>query len=693
MPTRPILWNVDDIAQAAMYLLLVLPAFFLAYGIARRYLIWRAGRPYRPVGEVSRRVKAALGVALLHRRILRPGYVYAGIMHLFVFWGFVVLFIGTVLVMLQADITDPYLGWKFLHGAFYVVYKLALNTFGFLFIAGLLMAIYRRYVQAPPKFKVSLSDDAAAVGSLLLLGLTGFLLQALRLAAAPSGDPSADYAPVHWVSYPFSLLLDGLSQSKLEAIHTATWWFHMALTMAFLAYLAYSKMFHIFGAPANIFMRAAEPVPALASIPNIEEVDSLGAGEVTGFNWKQLINFDACMRCGRCLDFCPTYNTGKPLKPRQLIVEIGAFMARSSPGPASPLFGEIAVQGHEAADNGNPGANGLGPAAQLIGDVVSEAEIWDCTTCRACMEQCPVLIEHVPLIVEMRRSLVDGGRVPGIAARALESLNALGNPWGHAPATRTDWAGSTRVPVLTEGAEIDVLWWVGCAGSWEPVAQQTSRAMASLLDASGIKYAILGSQERCCGSEARRLGEEGLFEKLAGDNIRLFESCGVKKIVVTCPHCYNTFKNEYPDLGGVFEVLHHSEFLSGLVNDGKLKLTRQASEQISFHDSCYLGRYNGLYDPPRELLGSIPGMQLAEMPRNRERGFCCGGGGGQMWLEGSGGERINYARLREAEVLKVQTLATACPFCKVMLDDAAGHSSSEDKIRVKDIAELILEAE
>jgi Fe-S oxidoreductase len=246
--------------------------------------------------------------------------------------------------------------------------------------------------------------------------------------------------------------------------------------------------------------------------------------------------------------------------------------------------------------------------------------------------------------------------------------------------------------MLTDETDVDILWWVGCAGSYEQVPQQTSQAMARLLEGAGIRYAILGNQEKCCGSEARRLGEEGLFQQLAKENIKMFQRYNVRKVVVTCPHCYNTFKNEYPEFGADFEVVHHSEFLGGLITDGRLELPREASERVTFQDSCYLGRYNGLYDPPRAVLGSISGLQLVEMSRSRERGFCCGGGGGQMWLEGSRGERINYARLKDAENLNVQTLATACPFCKIMLDDAAGNSNSMDKIAVKDIAELILEA-
>ncbi|MDQ3810210.1 MAG: 4Fe-4S dicluster domain-containing protein, partial [Chloroflexota bacterium] len=404
MPTRPIAWNVGEIAVVAMYALVAVQALFLAYGFSRRYLMWRRGRPFGPLAGMGERVRDALAVTFLHRRLIRPGYVYAGLMHLFIFYGFLVLFIGTIIVLIEADIARPYFGISFYRDGFYVAYKLIINLFGLLFVVGLLMAVWRRYGQKLPKFRRSLSDDAIVLGMLLFLGLSGFLLQALRLAATQ--DPAA---PVHWVSYPIALALGGLDTATLTGAHAVTWWAHMLGNTALLVYIPVSKLAHIATGPLNVALRARDPRGALGLIADIEEQERFGVARVEDYNWKQLVNFDACMRCGRCLDFCPTFNTAKPLKPRQLIVEVGAYLNRQAglrAGPAGPLLTEAGVRGAELTGPEEPSLATVPVVADLIGQVVSEDEVWDCTTCRACMEQCPVKIEHVPLIVEMRRNLV-----------------------------------------------------------------------------------------------------------------------------------------------------------------------------------------------------------------------------------------------------------------------------------------------
>src|ERR1700730_5753295 len=376
MPTRQIGWNVSEIAFAVMYVLVALQAVLLVYGGTRRYLMWRRGRPHGPIDRVGERLRHALAVAFLHRRLIRPGYVYSGLMHLFIFWGFVVLFIGTLIVLLEADIVRPYFGLSFYQGTFYVVYKLVINLFGLLFVIGLLMAVYRRYGQNLPRFKRSLSDDAIVLGILLFLGVTGFLLQALRLAA--THDPAA---PIHWVSYPIALALGGVDPAVLTGAHAVTWWSHMLANTALLVYIPVSKLAHMFTGPANVFLRATDPRAALKTIANIEEQEHFGVAKLEDFSWKQLVNFDACMRCGRCLDFCPTFNTGKPLKPRQLIVEIGAYMNRQAgllAGPAGPRIEEAGVCGNGLVSAAEPTLAQVPDMANLIGDVVSEDELWDC---------------------------------------------------------------------------------------------------------------------------------------------------------------------------------------------------------------------------------------------------------------------------------------------------------------------------
>ena len=332
MPTRPIGWNVSEVAFAVMYALVAVQALALGYGFTRRYVAWRSGKPFGPLDRIGERLRQALSVAFLHRRLIRPGYVYAGVMHLFIFYGFIFLFIGTVIVMLEADIVRPYFNASFYQGAFYVIYKVVINFFGLIFIIGLLMAIYRRYLQHQPKFRRSLSDDAIVLGILLFLALTGFLLEALRLSATQ--DP---YASIHWVAYPLTLLLNGVDPGVLTATHAVVWWSHMLANTLLLVYIPVSKLAHIFTGPTNVFLRATDARAALPLIANIEEQEHFGAARLTDFNWKQLANFDACMRCGRCLDFCPTFNTGKPLKPRQLIVEVGAYLVPPARAPVKPV--------------------------------------------------------------------------------------------------------------------------------------------------------------------------------------------------------------------------------------------------------------------------------------------------------------------------------------------------------------------
>ncbi len=485
MPTRQIGWNVSEIAFAVMYVLVAVQALVLGYAFTRRVLMWRSGRSFKPVDRIGERVRRALAVVFLHRRLIRPGYVYAGLMHLFIFWGFVVLFIGTLIVLLEADIVRPYFGVSFYQGTFYVAYKLVINFFGLLFLIGLLMAVYRRYGQKLPKFRRNLSDDAIVLGILLFLGITGFLLEALRLSA--TRDPAA---PIHWVAYPLTLLLNGVDPAVLGGVHGVTWWSHMLATTALLVYIPVSKLAHIFTGPANVFFRATDPRAALPLIANIEEQEHFGVAKLDDFSWKQLLNFDACMRCGRCLDFCPTFNTGKPLKPRQLIVEIGAYMNRQAgllAGPAGPRFDEAGVRGNDRVSTREPTLAQVPLMTDLIGDIVSEDELWDCTTCRACMEQCPVSIEHVPLIVEMRRSLVlEQSKFPQELVTLFNNLERNSNPYSFPASSRADWAASAGVQELAQvedPSSLEIIYWVGCMSSFDARNQRVATALARIFTA------------------------------------------------------------------------------------------------------------------------------------------------------------------------------------------------------------------
>jgi Fe-S oxidoreductase/nitrate reductase gamma subunit len=617
-------------------------------------------------------------------------------MHLFIFWGFLVLFIGTLIVLLEADIVRPFFGLSFYQGTFYVVYKLVINLFGLLFLIGLLMAVYRRYGQKLPKFRRNLSDDAIVLGVLLFLGVTGFLLQALRLAATQ--DPAA---PIHWVSYPIALALGGVSPSVLAGAHAVTWWSHMLTSTALLVYIPVSKLAHIFTGPTNVFLRATDRQGVLNVIPNLEEQEHFGAARLEDFSWKQLANFDACMRCGRCLDYCPTFNTGKALKPRQLIIETGSYLNRQAgllAGPAGPRLDEAGVRGNELTAPEQPSLEQVPVLANLIGDVVSEDELWDCTTCGACMEQCPVKIEHVPLIVEMRRNLVlEQSKFPQELVTLFNNLERNANPYSFPASTRADWAAAAGVQELSQvedPSSLEIIYWVGCMSSFDSRNQRVALALAKIFKAADVRFAILGREEGCSGDPARRAGNEYLFQILAQTNIeRLNQYSSQKRIVASCPHCFNTLKNEYPQFGGTYTVIHHSEFIQELIDSGRLKVPpgTLSDSGFAYHDPCYLGRYNNVYDQPREVLNSVEGG-FVEMPRCRDRGFCCGAGGARAFMEESRGTRISHNRLNEAIDTNASGVAVACPFCVTMFEDGVRGLNVEEKFGVKDIAEIVAEA-
>jgi Fe-S oxidoreductase/nitrate reductase gamma subunit len=695
VPTRQIGWNVSELGFAVMYILVAVQALVLGYAFTRRYVTWRTGRPFGPIERIGERLRQALAVAFLHRRLIRPGYIYAGVMHLFIFYGFIFLFIGTVIVMLEADVVRPFFNASFYQGTFYVVYKVVINFFGLIFIIGLLMAVWRRYFRNLPKFRRNLSDDAIVLALLLFLGLTGFLLEALRLSA--TRDPAA---PIHWVAYPLTLVLNGVDPSALTATHAVVWWTHMLANTALLVYIPASKLAHMFTGPTNVFLRANDSRTALPLIANIEEQEHFGVAKLDDFNWKQLANFDACMRCGRCLDFCPTFNTGKPLKPRQLIVEVGAYMNRQAgllAGPAGPRIDEAGVTGHELAAPDEPSLALVPKTEELIGPVVSEEELWDCTTCRACMEQCPVRIEHVPLIVEMRRNLVlEQSRFPQELVMLFNNLERNGNPYSFPASTRADWAAEAGVQELSQvddPASIEVLYWVGCMSSFDARNQRVATALVKIFKAADVKFAILGNEESCSGDPARRAGNEYLYQILAQTNIERLQAYKPRRIVANCPHCFNTLKNEYPQLGGTFEVVHHSQFIEELISSGRLKLSRDIARdgKMAYHDPCYLGRYNEVYDAPRSVMDSVQGGYV-ELPRCRDKGFCCGAGGARAFMEEKRGTRISHNRLNEAVGTDASGVAVGCPFCVTMFEDGVRALNVEERFAVKDIAEIVAAA-
>jgi Fe-S oxidoreductase len=670
-PWRQNFWNIPYWAQIFLYLAMALAVLALLVGVYRRIQVWRAGQPTPGFDHLSQRLGRLARYAVAQVRLL--GQRYPGVMHAAIFWAFLFLFAGTALATLDADVYSP-LSLKLLKGDFYLIYKTVLDLAGLAFVAGLALAIYRRYVTRPDRLGPTrlMGGFAFTLGLLLAINLSGLLVESLRLAVVR--PPWAGYSVV---GYPLSLGLGalGLDEATLRGLHLGMWFLHFGAVAAFVATLPYSTLFHLVTAPLNVFTSSLKPAGQLAAIEDIETAERLGAGRLADFTWPQLLSLDACTECGRCQAACPAHLAGMPLNPKRLVVDLRDYMAGQADGLSKKS---------EPEEGGK----------EMVGDVIARNALWACTTCSACAGECPVLVNPMDAVVDMRRYLtLSWGDLPGPGALALQNLNRAGNPWGQPPTARDEWAKGLDVPRMADKREADVLWWVGCAGAYDQRNQRVSRALASLFKAAGVDYAILGQEETCTGDPARRLGDEALFQTLARRNIATLQKYRFGRIVTACPHCFNTLRNEYPTLGGRWEVVHHSQFLSELLAAGRLKLSRPLEATVTFHDSCYLGRANGVYDAPRRVLNALPGASLAEMPRSRESGLCCGGGGGGMWLEVHGERRIQELRLEEAAATKPAVVASACPFCLLMFDLGGKTLKFDDKgIQIEDIAELAAEA-
>jgi Fe-S oxidoreductase/nitrate reductase gamma subunit len=672
VPFRENLWNIPYWAQVFLYFSMAIAVLAMLLGIYWRIQVWRKGRPSLRFDRLGERFDRLIRYAIAQVKILNQSY--PGLMHLGIFWGFVLLFVGTALATLDVDIWEK-LGGKLLIGPFYLIYELVLDLAGLFFVVALGMAIYRRYVQRPDRLGSTrlFGGFTFTLTILLVINLTGLLVEGLRLAVVqPAWGP---WSLVGWAIGQL-VLATGVDEITIRSVHLSFWVLHFGLVGLFIATLPYSTLFHLFTAPLNVFTSSFKPAGELATIEDIETAETLGVGQLTEFTWPQLLDFDACTECGRCQVVCPAHMAGTPLNPKRLVLDLRDYM--------TDQIGALLADGNGHHMDG----------MHMVGDVVTHDTLWSCTTCRACVHECPVLIEHVDTIVDMRRYLtLTMGAVPSTGALSLQNLNRAGNPWGQPPTARGEWARGLQVPLMADKGEVDVLWWVGCAGSYDERSQKISRALVKIFNAAGVDYAILGQEETCNGDPARRLGDEYTFQMMAQQNIATLKGYRFRRIVTACPHCFNTLSNEYPHLGGKWEVVHHSQFLRELIGAGRLKLSRLANETITFHDSCYLGRYNGVYQAPRDVITAIPGVNLVEMPRSGEQGLCCGGGGGGMWLEVHGERRIQEIRLQEAETTNPKVVASACPFCMLMFDLGSKTLGFDEKgIQLKDIAELAADA-
>jgi Fe-S oxidoreductase/nitrate reductase gamma subunit len=586
---------------------------------------------------------------------------YPGWMHLFIFYGFLVPFI--IIVITQANFTLP--------APLALPLSLFFDLVGALGIVGLIMAFYRRYVKKPDNltYDTTVSNLIALLFLLGIFGL-GFCVEGLRIARTHPGW--AGWTPIGWI---FSQFFSGMGDANQILLHRLLWRLHLFLVLGFVAFIPYSRMLHIFTGPANVYMRQLTSKGALPPIRDFETAETFGASKLEDLTWKQLFDMDACTRCGRCLDHCPAYQSGKPLAPKKNWDSIRAHMEEK---------GALIRKGKD------PEAEG---GKKLIGDVISEDVIWACTNCLACAMVCPVFIPCVDKFLEMRRYLVlMESRFPPEVQLVFRNMENNNNPWGVGLGLRADWAKGLGLKTLAEEGEVDFLFWVGCAGSFDDRNKRVATSLVKTLRASGAKFSFLGTEEGCCGDSARRIGNEYLYQTLVQANIEVLNNYGVKKILTMCPHCFNTLKNEYPQFGGNYEVMHYTEFLADALTSGKLKLTKPIDKAVTYHDSCFLGRGNEIYEAPRTILRAIPGLRLVEMERSGVRSFCCGAGGGRMWMEEKIGTRINQIRTEQAVQTKAESVATACPYCLTMLGDGIKEKGLEESMTSFDLSELVEKA-
>ena len=676
--SREVFGNIPGAWKLALYSLTVVILSYIGVQFSNRFKNWERGGPDRRriTGKNAKRRAGDFRAGVYMQTLLRDPA--AGIMHSLIYFSFPVLWCVTTILEINHQVPES---WKFLHGDVYRAYSAVGDGAGVALLTGVVWAIVRRYVQKPYRIRIkSKPEHAVILGTFLLLGVSGFMAEAYRIALV--GRP--DFERWSFVGYPLSMLMDGTGD--LAGWHQIWWIAHVGSFFAFLIMLPATMLRHMFTSPLNMYLKDKDrPKGAMRPMPNLmeTELETFGASTVEEFTWKQLLDTDSCTMCGRCTAVCPAHATGKSLDPREIVLKTGEVMAATGNPVVSPPIGTVAE---------------ITIGASSLFERITAEEVWACTTCKACDENCPVNIEILDKILDMRRylSLMESN-FPTELGNAYRSMENSGNPWGMSQSDRAAWAKDIpEVEIIEPGSAFDheYLYFVGCAGSFDDKNQKVTQAMSKLLQRAGVDFAILGPNETCTGDPARRSGNEYIFQMLAMQNVEVLNGLGVKRIITQCPHCFNTLLNEYPQLGGHYDVIHHSQLLEHLIETGKLDMSEaRLDERITYHDSCYLGRHNDIYLAPRNVVASIAGVEVVEMGRSGTKGMCCGAGGARMWMEETIGKKVNDERAQEAIATGASRVATACPFCYIMLDDGVkGQGIEDDAVKVADIAIHVLDS-
>lgn len=669
-PTREEFLFIGENGKHLFYALTYLSIGFAGYQILQRARLWLKGKPTGKADgwHAWSRWGRNVWIYILGQRKVQTSRSTTGApMHLAMFYGFLALFIGTTLLAI-----NTYGPWQFHRGVYYLTYEMTLDVLGAVFVVGVAWALGRRIksnLSTGRRVLAHQASDYWALALLLVVALTGFWLEAARMSVNPQ--------PFDW-SAPIGLLWARAQGAVSPETYRFVWWFHMVWIWIFFATLPQMKLRHVVLAIASAAGKPEVPMGRLTPVTmeEVEETGKIGVVEAYDYSRWHLLSLDACMSCGRCTEVCPAWRVGKVLNPQLVVQDVRAAMESGEPVAAK----------------------------------VSEEALWACTTCNACVEACPVLIRHVDLIVDARRNLVSEGKLAGSAATMLRQVGSTGHAWGSQPSDREAWMQGLEIPLCRDGKPFEYLFWVGCAGATDPGGIRTTKAVAELLQKANVSFACLGSEEACTGDPARRVGDEFLFQDRATSNSSVFERYAVKKVVTACPHCFNTLKNEYGDFGASLEVFHHSQLLAQLVGDGRIQAPRPGKGELTYHDPCYLARVNNESDAPRAALGDESDLNsqavplvawleedpdarrnLAEPEHHGRKTLCCGAGGGRMWMDEAPETRPAGSRVAELRATGAKTVATACPFCRIMLEPGL-NPAGESKMRLVDLAELLQEA-